>query len=169
MPSSTPTRSIAALFALGALRFALHIPAMVAAHAGHETVFTVLGDAARRRGVRSLAGQFILSSVAALAIFLAAPQWWSLAFLAGWSAAWSAWGLLVHFIEAREAHARPLHALLLTIAAVGTMLALAGVIGVGLAVYSGNARGVKDACGKGSTNRLCQAWANPTRTSGPLR
>jgi ABC-type phosphate transport system permease subunit len=142
---------------------------MVAAHAHTETVFTVLGDAARRRGSGSLAGQLVLSAAAATAILIAAPQWWSLAFLAGWSAAYSAWGLLVRFVEAREAHARPLHALLVTIAAVGTALAIAGMIGVGLAVYSGNARGVKDACGKGSTNRLCQAWANPTKTSGPIR
>lgn len=142
---------------------------MVAAHPHSETVFSVLGDAARRRGPRSLAGQLVLSSAAAAAILVAAPQWWSLAFLAGWSAAWSAWGLLVRFVEARDAHARPFRAMLMTIAAIGTALAIAGIIGVGLAAYSGNARGVKDACGKGSTNRLCEAWANPTKTSGPIK
>jgi hypothetical protein len=142
---------------------------MVLAHAGHETVFTVLGDAARRRGSRSLAGQLVLSAAAAATILIAAPQWWSLAFLAGWSAAYSAWGLLVRFVEARDGHARSLPAMLVTVAAVGTALAIAGIIGVGLAVYSGNARGVKDACGKGSTNRLCQAWANPTKTSRPIK
>jgi hypothetical protein len=142
---------------------------MVLAHAGHETVFTVLGDAARKRGARSLVAQFVLSTGAAAAILIAVPQWWSLAFLAGWSAAYSAWGLLVRFVEAREAHARPLRAMLVTIAAVGTALAIAGIIGVGLAIYSGNARGVKNACGKGSTNRLCQAWANPTKVSGQIK
>jgi hypothetical protein len=59
--------------------------------------------------------------------------------------------------------------MLVTIAAVGTALAIAGIIGVGLAIYSGNARGVKNACGKGSTNRLCQAWANPTKVSGQIK
>ena len=142
---------------------------MVIAQAGHETVFSVLGDAARKRGARSLAIQFVLSTGTATAIFIAAPHWWSLAFLAGWSAAYSAWGLLVRLAEARETHARPLHALLVTIAAVGTALAIAGMIGVGLAVYTGNARGVKNACGRGSTNRLCQAWANPSKGSGPIK
>jgi hypothetical protein len=142
---------------------------MVLAHAGHETVFTVLGDAARRRGARGLAVQFALSTAIAASLLIAVPQWWSLAFLAGWSAAYSAWGLLVRFVEAREPHARPLNALLVTIASLGTALAIAGIIGVGLAFYSGNARGVKDACGKGSTNRLCQAWANPTKTTGPIK
>lgn len=142
---------------------------MVLAHAGHETVFSVLGDAARKRGARSLAVQFVLSTAVGAGVLIAAPQWWSLAFLAGWSTAYSAWGLLVRLVVARDAHARPLRAMLATIAAVGTVLAIAGIIGVGLAIYSGNARGVKDACGKGSTNRLCQAWANPTKTSGPIR
>jgi hypothetical protein len=142
---------------------------MVLAHSGHETVFTVLGDAARRRGTRSLEVQLVLSAGAAAGILIAAPQWWSLAFLAGWSAAYSSWGLLVRIVEARDAQRPSLRALLLTIAAAGTALAIAGIIGVGLAMYAGNARGVKDACGKGSTNRLCQAWANPTRTSGPIK
>lgn len=142
---------------------------MVLAHAGHETVFTVLGDAARRRGARSLAVQFVLSTGIAAGLLIAAPHWWSLAFLAGWSAAYSAWGLLVRLVEARDAHARPLRAILVTIAAVGTALAIAGIIGVGLAIYTGNARGVKNACGKGSTNRLCQAWSNPSKISGPIK
>lgn len=140
---------------------------MVAAH-GHETVFTVLGDAARKRTSHSLAVQLFLSGAAAGAILLAAPQWWSLAFLAGWSAAYSAWGLLVRFVEGREAHPRPLDALLMAIVAAGTALAIAGIIGVGLAIYAGNARGIKDACGAGSTNERCQAFANPTKVSRPI-
>ena len=142
---------------------------MVIAHPGHETVFTVLGDAARRRGARTLAAQFVLSTGVAAGILIAAPQWWSLAFLAGWSAAYSSWGLLVRVVEARDAHRLSLRALLLTIAAAGTALAIAGIIGVGLAMYAGNARGVKDACGARSTNELCEAWANPTSTSGPIK
>ena len=115
---------------------------------------------ARRRGARSLALQLIVSGAIGTAILLAAPHWWSAAFLAGWSAAYSAWGLLVRLYEKREAQS--LKALLVAIATLGTALAIAGIVGIGLAIYSGNARGVKDACGKGSTNELCQAFASPT-------
>ena len=139
---------------------------MVAAFGRQETVFTVLGQAARRRGSRSLALQLIVSGAIATAILLSAPHWWSVAFLAGWSAAYSAWGLLVRLYEKREA--KSLKALLVAIATLGTALAIAGVVGIGLAIYSGNARGVKNACGKGSTNELCQAFANPTPVSKPI-
>ena len=142
---------------------------MVAAHPHSETVFSVLGDAARRRGPHSLAAQLVLSSAAAAAILLAAPQWWSLAFLAGWSAAWSAWGLLVRFHEVREAHPRPLDALLVTIAAAGTTLAIVGIVGVAIALFTGNGKSPYNACGAGATDARCQAWANPTRTSGPIK
>ena len=136
---------------------------MVAAFGRQETVFTVLGQAARRRGPRSLALQLIVSGAVATAILIAAPHWWSVAFLAGWSAAYSAWGLVVRLYEKREV--RSLKALLAAIATLGTALAIAGVIGIGLAIYSGNARGVKDACGRGSTNELCKAFASPTPVS----
>ena len=133
---------------------------MVAAFGHHETVFTVLGQAARRRGVRSLGLQLVLSSVIATLILVRAPHWWSLAFLAGWSAAYSAWGLVVRLTEKHAA--RSINALLVAIATLGTALAVAGIVGVGLAIYSGNAEGVKQPCGKGSTNRMCQAWKHPT-------
>jgi hypothetical protein len=132
---------------------------MVAAFGRHETVFTVLGDAARKRGAKSLALQLIVSSAIAAAILVSAPHWWSVAFLAGWSAAYSAWGLLVRLNERREA--KSLNALLVGIATLGTALAIAGIVGIGLAIYSGNGRGVKNACGRNSTNELCQAFRNP--------
>ena len=141
---------------------------MVAAHARPETVFSVLGQAARKRGTLSLSAQLIVSIVAATAILVDAPQWWSLAFLAGWSAAYAAWGLVVRVVEARETHPRSLDALLLTIVAAGTALAVAGIIGIGLALYTGNAGGIKNACGEGSTNKRCRAFAQPTPVSGPL-
>lgn len=142
---------------------------MVLAHTdSQETVFSVLGAAARRRSPRSLAVQLVLSMGVVSAILLTAPQWWSIAFLAGWSAAYAAWGLLVRIVEAREPHARSLDALLVTIAALGSTLAIAGIIGIGLVIYSGNAKGVKEPCGKGSTNELCQAWKNPTVKRGQI-
>lgn len=140
---------------------------MVTAFGRHETVFTVLGDAARRRHVRGLVLQLIVSVAIAAALLVSAPHWWSLAFLAGWSAAYAAWGLLVRLKETRDASA--LNALLVTIATLGTALAVAGIIGVGLAIYTGNGRGIKNACGKGSTNERCQAWRNPSPAQFPIR
>lgn len=139
---------------------------MVAAFGRHETVFTVLGAAARKRAVRSLVLQLIASIVVAAVILVSVPRWWSLAFLAGWSAAYSTWGLLVRLVEARDA--RGLNTLLVTIAALGTALAVAGVIGVGLAIYSGDAAGAKNACGRNSTSKRCQAFANPVPARGPI-
>ena len=49
-----------------------------------------------------------------------------------------------------------------------SMVAIAGIIGIGLVLYSGNAKGVKEPCGKGSTNELCQAWKNPTVKRGQI-
>jgi hypothetical protein len=137
----------------------------------NQTVFSVLGEAARRRGTAGLAIQLVVSVALATAILLVAPHWWSLAFLAGWSAAYSAWGLIVRVVEARQAHPRSLNALLVTIAALGTALAVAGVIGIGLAMYSGNARGAKGgACGKNATTKYCQAFTNPApATKLPIR
>lgn len=140
---------------------------MVAALEHRETVFTVLGEAARKRGARSLALQLILSAAIAGAIMASAPHWWSVASLAGWSAAYSAWGLLAR-LHGAASPATFVNAMLTTIAALGTALAIAGIIGVGLAMYSGNARGVKDACGKGSVNELCQAWAKPAPATRPI-
>ena len=53
---------------------------MVAAH-GQETVYTVLGAAARRRGAAGLFLQLVVSVAATTALLVAVPQWWSLAFL----------------------------------------------------------------------------------------
>ena len=127
---------------------------MVAAFGRQETVFTVLGQAARRRGPRSLALQLIVSGAIATAILLSAPHWWSVAFLGGWSAAYSAWGLVVRLYEKREA--KSLKALLVAIATLGTALAFAGVIGIGLAIYTGDAAGAKNRCGRNSTPPRCQ-------------
>jgi asparagine N-glycosylation enzyme membrane subunit Stt3 len=141
---------------------------MVAALFRNETVFTVLGDAARKRGARSLIAQFVLSVVIAGSILVAAPHWWSVAFLAGWSAAYAAWGLVVRVAESREQASRSVKAVLNVIAALGTALAVAGIIGVGLAIYSGDAAGAKNRCGRHSTSKHCQAVVHPPYGSTPL-
>ena len=136
---------------------------MVAAFGRPETVFTVLAESARRRRTVTLLVQFAASAVIAGAILFSAPHWWSIAFLAGWSAAYSAWGLVVRVAEGDDAHQRSFAALLNTIAALGTALAVAGIIGVGFAIYSGNAAGAKTTCSKNSTNKYCQAWQHPEK------
>ncbi|HEX6313635.1 MAG TPA: hypothetical protein VFZ73_02205 [Gemmatimonadaceae bacterium] len=141
---------------------------MIALRAGDETVFTVLGAAARRRDTHGLVIQLVISAIMCVAIMVLTPQWWSVAFLAGWSAAYAAWGLTARIAERHTHHERPLHALLLGIATLGTVLAVSGILGLGLAFYSGNAAGIKNACGKGSTNKLCQAWQHPPQTSRPI-
>src|SRR5262245_28719047 len=113
----------------------------------HETVFTVLGEAARRRSTRSLAAQLILSVVIAGSILPLVPQWWSFAFLAAWSATYSAWGLLARYAETRGLHARSFHALLVMVAGLGAAFAVAGAIGLGLLFYTGEAAGAKTTCG----------------------
>jgi len=131
---------------------------MVAAFEHHETVFTVLGDAARKRSARSLAAQLILSGAIAAFILSTAPRWWSLAFLAGWSATYAAWGLLVRLKERQSSSVAMLGALMTGIAALGTALAIAGIIGIGLAIYLGDAAGAKNSrCSKASTSPRCQA------------
>ena len=133
--------------------------------ATHDTVFTVLGNAARQRGARSLALQLVVSAIAAAMVFVAAPQWWSLAFLAGWSAAYAAWGLVVRVAESREDQRFSLRALLTAIVALGTALAIAGIIGIGLAIYSGDAAGAKNGrCVRNATSKRCEAWQRPSQT-----
>jgi hypothetical protein len=141
---------------------------MVAAH-GHETVYTVLAAAAKRRGTVGLFVQLVVSVAITTALLVAAPHWWSLAFLSGWSAAYAGWGLLVRVTESDEGRPASLGVMLKSIAALGTFLAIAGIIGIGLAIYSGNARGVKEPCGVNATSKYCRALANPSPTQGLIK
>ena len=134
----------------------------------HETVFTVLGEAVRKRRPRSLVAQLILSVVTGASILLIAPHWWSVAFLAGWSATYSAWGLLSRYAETRELHARSFRAFLVMVAGLGTAFAIAGLWGIGLAFYTGEAPGAKTTCGPRSTSAYCEALAHPAKATGPL-
>ena len=98
-------------------------------------------------------------------VLIAAPHWWSLAFLAGWSAAYAAWGLVARVAESSDGHRRSLSAILATIATLGTALAIAGIIGIGLLIYSGDAAGAKNGrCVENATSKRCQAWQHPEQT-----
>ena len=141
---------------------------MVAARLSHDTVFTVLGEAARQRSPRSLKAQLILSLVTSASILVMAPHWWSVAFLSGWSAAYSTWGLLNRYAESRRLHARSFRALLVMVTGLGTAFAIAGLLGIGLAFYTGNAAGAKTTCGPRSTSAYCQASTHPRQATGPL-
>jgi hypothetical protein len=138
---------------------------MVAAFGRPETVFSVLGEAARRRRTHTLVAQLMVSIVIGTVILVRAPNWWFLASLAGWSAAYSAWGLVVRIAESHE-HPRSLRALLTTIATIGTALAIAGMIGVGFAFYTGDAAGAKNRCGNHSGKR-CETLERPPLTKLP--
>lgn len=139
---------------------------MVAAFGRPETVFSVLGESARRRSTNTLIAQLMASIVIGVVILVRAPNWWSLAFLAGWSAAYCTWGLVVRIAESHE-QPRSLKALLTAIATLGTALAIAGIIGVGLAIYSGDAAGAKNRCGRNSSSKRCQAVEHPPLTKLP--
>ena len=141
---------------------------MVAAH-GPERVYPGRGAAARRRGAAGLFLQLVVSVAATTALLVAVPQWWSLAFLSGWSAAYAGWGLLARVAESREAPATSLSVTLKSIAVLGTVLAIAGVVGIGLALYSGNARGVKEPCGVNATSKYCRAMLHPAQGQGPIK
>ena len=54
--------------------------------------------------------------------------------------------------------------LLATIATLGTALAIAGIIGIGLAIYSGDAAGAKNGrCVRNATSKRCQLWERPAQ------
>ena len=136
---------------------------MVAAFGRHETVFTVLGDSARRRTAGVLVAQLIVSAGVAATILIVDPDWLWAACLAGWSVAYSAWGLVARIAESHEEPRRSLNAVLATIAALGTALAIAGIIGLGLAIYSGDAAGAKNRCGRNSTSERCRTLEHPPK------
>ncbi len=141
---------------------------MVAAQANHQTVFSVLGDSARQRSARTLVAQVVMSVITSVTILLVVPQWWSIACLAGWSAAYSVWGLLVRRVESKPAHARVLDAVLASVAATGATLAFVGVIGLAMALFTGTGKSPYDACGEGAKEARCQALENPPVTKGPI-
>jgi hypothetical protein len=136
---------------------------MVAMQAGHESVFTVLDAAARRRGPISLALQHLATLAVILAIVVLAPQWWSIACLLGAGAMYSLWGLTAHTIG--EAAARPVR---VGFAAVGATLAIAGTIGLAMALFTGTGKSPYNACGEGATDKRCEALARPPKGSGPI-
>ncbi|HSA57234.1 MAG TPA: hypothetical protein VLE53_16090 [Gemmatimonadaceae bacterium] len=141
---------------------------MATSSATRETVFTVLASAARNRSTRSLWLQLSISLLLAVAIAIGAPQWWSLAALLGGPAAFAAWGLTVRAAALSPAESRLSRIVPLLLTAIGSGATLVGSVGLAMALFTGNAGGIKNACGPRATEPRCQAWANPPVVSRPV-
>lgn len=127
----------------------------------HESVFTVLASAARARSTESLWLQLSACLVLSVSIMIVAPRWWSVAALLGGPAAFAAWGLAVRAAPGSVADSRLSRIVPLLLAAVGSSATLAGIVGLAMVLFTGNAGGIKNACGPKATDARCQAWANP--------
>jgi hypothetical protein len=141
---------------------------MVAALANPQTIFSVLGAAARRRSSRALALQLLLSTGAAVALLVAEPRLWFCAALLGVPASYAAWGLLTATAGSRARAPVLLRMLAVATAVAGTLLAFAGTVGLALALFTGHGRSPYDACGPGSNSAYCQATMHPPEARAPL-
>jgi hypothetical protein len=106
-----------------------------------ETVFGVFATRARHRSTTSLARQSIACALAAASLFAFAPAWWPIAAALAAGACYAAWGLLD-----RHQPSRFIDVTLRTLAALTAVLALATVVGVGLAAFTGDARSPYGTC-----------------------
>jgi hypothetical protein len=105
------------------------------------SVFQVFAARARRRSRRSLLAQAIGCLVAAGATIPLAASWWPVAAILGAAASYASWGLVdrqPRFIHNRLA--------LRVLAAVTTIFMLLGVIGIGLAAFTGDGRSPYGTC-----------------------
>src|SRR5512132_2974630 len=102
---------------------------MVAAVIRSDTVFTVLGDVARRRSERSLALQ-IGFSLGAAVVTAMAWHFWAASAIALAVGAHGAWGLLARQEERHPASVR--RGILVMVSALGTISAVAGLVGFAL-------------------------------------
>jgi hypothetical protein len=137
---------------------------MVAALLHHDTIFTVLGDAARQRRPRGLLAQLAICLAAGIALLLMAPRWWSVAALAGAVASHAAWGLAAAYLAPRTPgttlqHVPPL------IGGLGTALAAAGLLGLAAALFTGTGRSPYTPCGPGARSAYCRATTSPPPTT----
>jgi hypothetical protein len=135
---------------------------MVAALLNHETIFTVLGSSARGRAERSLALQVAMCLIASGAIAFAMPQWWSVAALLFVGAMHATWGLLAHrFADRPSLSAGSLRHVPLLLAALATGAAVVGVVGLAIALFTGQGRSPYDPCGPGASSAYCRALKQP--------
>jgi hypothetical protein len=139
---------------------------MVAAFANHDTVFTVLGSAARGRSRRSLAAQGVACLAVAAALMVTTAQWWSLSAIALAGALHAGWGLVVRLLAGRQPESvRVLRHAPLLLAAAATGLAVLGVTGLAITLFTGQGRSPYDPCGPHATSAYCHALQQPTPAS----
>ena len=106
-----------------------------------ETVFGVFATRARRRSSRSLARQTIACAVATVSLLVFVPTWWPVGAALAAGACYAAWGVLD-----RRHRSGLVDGALRTLAALTAVLALAAVVGVGLAAFTGDAPSPKGTC-----------------------
>ncbi len=129
------------------------------------SIYAVLGDAARRRSVRSLAMQSTWCGCVAVFVWRAWPTLWSIGALLLMGALYAAWGLLDRARVSRTAPQPIMRQLSLLLASAATGLAIVGVVGLGAAMFAGHGHSPYDACGPRATTAHCYALKNPVRVT----
>jgi hypothetical protein len=105
------------------------------------TVFAVFAARARQRSPWSLAEQLAVCGLAGAIVLLFLPSWWALGAALGAAACYAGWGLLD-----RGPHSSAVRLSLPMLATLATALAFLAAIGVGLAAFTGDARGPYGTC-----------------------
>ena len=106
-----------------------------------ETVFGLFATRARRRSARSLVRQIIACALATVSLLAFVPTWWPIGAALAAGACYAAWGLLD-----RRRRSGLMDVALRTLAALTAVLALAAVVGVGLAAFTGDGRSPYGTC-----------------------
>jgi hypothetical protein len=135
---------------------------MVAALLHHATIYSVLGQAARRRGRRGLVFQLAICVITGGALLAVAPHWWSVAAILGAVACYAAWGLAVSSVGVAAGR---LTQLPIAVAVLGSTLAAAGLFGLAAAMFTGHGRSPYTPCGPGANSAYCRATTAPPSTT----
>lgn len=106
-----------------------------------ETVFGVFAARARQRSPRSLVEQAVGCTVSGVFVFLVLPPWWPVAAGLVAAACYAAWGLLD-----RRPRSRLTGTALRVLATFTAVFAFIGVVGVGLAAFTGDGRSPYGTC-----------------------
>jgi hypothetical protein len=106
-----------------------------------ETIFSVFAARARQRSSKSLLEQAVGCTSAGVFLVMLFPSWWPVASALGAGAAYALWGLLD-----RAPKSRITTPALRGLALFATLFAIAAVVGVGLAAFTGDAPSPKGTC-----------------------
>ena len=139
---------------------------MVAAVMRADTVFSVLGDVARRRTPRSLALQCGIALGIAAFVGLTRPNLWAAVAIAITVGVHGAWGLLARVEDRSPAASR--RAILVALSALGTLSAIVGLVGFAVGAFTGTGKSPYDPCGPGARQPSCQAYAHPKASKLPI-